>query len=98
MNWQNCIFNNDVLTISCIGPLITFAINLALGLAGTVALFLLIVAGIRFIASGGGKEVDEAKKMFTYALIGLIVVLLAYFIINLVAGITGVPCIMNNQC
>lgn len=97
MDWGNCQING-VLTISCIGPLITFAINLALGLAGTVALFLLIVAGIRFIASGGGKEVDEAKKMFTYALIGLIVVLLAYFIVNILSRLTGVSCILNNSC
>lgn len=95
--WGNCA-PNGVLTLGCIGPLIQAAIRIALGLVGTVSLFLIIAAGITFITSGGGKQVDQAKNMLTYAIIGLVVVLLSVFIVNLVAGISGVTCIITGRC
>lgn len=94
MDWSHCAING-VPTLSCIGPLFQTAIAVALDLAGTVSLFLIIVAGIQYITSGGGKQVETAKNTFTYAIIGLVIVLLAIFIINLIAGITGVTCILS---
>lgn len=92
--WGNCV-KNGILQISCLGALYKLAISLALGFVGTVSLFLIILAGIKFITSGGGKQVDEAKNTLTYAIVGLLLVLLSIFIINLVAGITGVTCILT---
>lgn len=77
----------------------TTAIRLAIGFVGTVSLFLIIAAGISFITSGGGKQVEQAKNMLTYAIIGLVIVLLSIFIVNLIGGITGVTCIVTgNRC
>lgn len=86
---------NGVLKIECLGIFYKLAVSLALSLVGVVSLFLIIAAGIMFITSGGGKQVEQAKNMLTYAIIGLVIVLLAIFIINLVAGITGVTCILT---
>lgn len=94
MNWGDCVLNG-VPTISCITPVFHIALGTAISLIGTVSVILIIVAGIKFITSGGGKQVDEAKNMITYAIIGLVIVLVAFFIINLVSGITGITCIMS---
>ena len=97
MNWtyingQSCLVNG-VATIGCIIPLVIRLIGAAIGFAGTVSLLLIIAAGIKYITSGGGKAVDEAKNMLTYAIIGLVVVLLSVFIVNIISYITGVPCL-----
>lgn len=96
MDWSKCSVGG-IPTLRCIVPLYQLALGLAIDFIGTVSLFFIILAGIKFITSGGGKQVDEAKNMLTYAIIGLVVVLLAYFIISLVAGITGVKCILAFQ-
>ena len=71
-------------------------INWSIVLAGIVALFLIIYSGIKFINSGGDpKSIDAAKKALTYALIGLIVVLLSFFIINFIATFTGVDALRS---
>jgi len=93
-NFNQCATQNGVLTISCLQVFFQIAVSTALGLVGTVSLFLIIAAGIKFITSGGGKQVDEAKNMLTYAIIGLVIVLSAFFIIGLISGITGVKCIL----
>lgn len=94
MDWSHCS-QNGIATLDCIGPLIQTAIQLALSLVGTVSLLMIIYAGIKYITSGGGKQVDEAKNILTYAIIGLVVVLVSVFIIYLVGGITGVTCILG---
>ncbi|HXS14729.1 MAG TPA: hypothetical protein VN711_01250 [Candidatus Saccharimonadales bacterium] len=97
MNWaysngQSCL-NNGVVTFGCIIPLVSRIIGVALGLAGTASLLLILAAGVKYITSGGGKAVDEAKNMLTYAILGLVVVLLAVFIVNIISYITGVHCL-----
>jgi len=92
--WGDCVTSEGIATIKCIGPIFRIVLSSALGLVGTVSLFLILAASILFITSGGGKQVEQAKNMLTYAIIGLVIVLLAYFIISLVAGITGVKCIL----
>ena len=93
MDWSNCS-QNGIATFDCIGPLLQTIISWLLVLAGIVALFLIIYAGIRFITSGGeAKQVESARKILTYAIIGLIIVLSSFFIINFIADFTGVSCI-----
>jgi hypothetical protein len=64
-----------------------------IGLAGFV---MLIVGSFRYLLSGGNaKGVDEGRKTITYAVIGLVVAISAYFILRLVADFTGVQSILN---
>lgn len=57
-----------------------------------IALFLLLWGGIKWISSGGDKtKIEGARKTITYTIIGLILVFLSFFIVNLVTGIFGVP-------
>lgn len=93
-NGQDCV-KNGIATISCIVPIFGLVINAALALAGTASLVLILVAAIKYITSGGGKAVDEAKNMLTYAIIGLIVVLVSFAIISLISELTGVHCLIS---
>lgn len=71
--------------------IIQVAITLILIIATIAALGVIIFAGIRWIASGGDKEkLQGARNMITYALVGLVVIFLSYFIINTIGSFFGV--------
>jgi len=54
---------NGVATLGCIFPIIDNLITWTIGLAGTVALFMIIFAGYQLLFSGGdAKAVDEQEK------------------------------------
>lgn len=63
------------------------SINLLLYITGTVAVVIIIIAGFKYVASAGDTDsVEKAKKTLIYSVVGLIVALLAYAIINFVLG------------
>lgn len=54
---------------------------------GIVAVIMLIYGGFRYVMSGGdSKKVTDAKNTILYAIIGLIVAVLAYAIVHFVLG------------
>lgn len=72
--------NNLLATISNV-------IQIALSLLGVIFLVLIIYGGFLWMTAGGdNSKVDEAKKMITAAIVGLIIVVSAYavsyFVIN----------------
>lgn len=83
-----------VATLDCLPTLFQNIVGWILIFAGVIALFLIILSGIKFTTSGGDpKQIDEARKTLTYAIIGLIVVLLSFTIINFISYVTGIDCI-----
>lgn len=59
--------------------------NVLLFLVGAVAVIMLIIGGIRYVISGGDQNaVTSAKNTILYAIVGIIVALLAYGIVNFV--------------
>ena len=59
--------------------------NVILLIVGIVSVVMLIYGGLRYILSGGdSKKVTDAKNTILYAIIGLIISLLAYAIVNFV--------------
>lgn len=91
--WGKCV-EQGVATLNCIGPLFQNVLGALLSFSGVVALFLIILSGIKFITSGGdAKQVEGARKTLTYAVIGLVVIFLSFFILNIISTITGVGCI-----
>lgn len=66
---------------------ITTVLNFAYTIAGLVAVAVLVYAGVSYATSGGepGKT-KKASQAMVYALIGLVIVLLAAVITNFVAG------------
>jgi len=65
-------------------------VNLLFVVAIIIAVIFLIYGGIRWIMSKGEKEkVEESRNHVVAAIVGLIMILLAYFIINLVISFFG---------
>lgn len=59
--------------------------NVLLFLIGAVAVIMLIIGGIRYTISGGDSTaVTSAKNTILYAVVGIVVALLAYAIVNFV--------------
>ena len=59
--------------------------NTILYIVGVIAVIVLIIGGIRYLISGGdSKKVTDAKNTVLYAIIGLIIALLSFAIVNFV--------------
>lgn len=87
-DWGGCV-HNGVATLQCIPIVFTNVVRAALMFAGTVALILIIYAGIRFITSGGdAKQAQGARQIMTYAIIGLIIILTSFGILYLIGYLT----------
>lgn len=73
------------------GPLVGLVITLLFIIAVIVALIFLIYGGIKWIISGGDKAaLDSARNHIVAAIVGLVIVFLAYFIIQIVGGFFGI--------
>lgn len=61
--------------------------NIILYIVGIIAVIMLIIGGIRYVVSGGdSKKVTDAKNTVLYAIIGLVVCILAFAIVNFVVN------------
>ena len=67
------------------GGVFTTITNVLLLLIGAVAVIMLIIGGIRYTISGGDSAaVTSAKNTILYAIVGIVVAILAYAIVNFV--------------
>lgn len=74
-----------------VSKLISGAITLVFIAASLVFFFMLVVGGIKWMMAGGDKEkAGEARGQLTSALIGLIVIFLAWAISTLLGTLFGV--------
>lgn len=82
--------NSEIATISDLATIFTNLVRAILGFAGITLFVLLLVGGFKYITSGGDpKAVEGAQKTLTYAIGGLIVLLLSYLVLVLIKEITG---------
>ena len=73
-----------------IQSVITTALNILTWITGVAAVFVLIIAGFRYVVSGGSSSgVTGAKNMIIYALIGIVIALMAQLIVRFVIGNVG---------
>lgn len=62
-------------------------VEIMLFIVGAIAVIMLIIGGIRYITSGGAQDqITAAKNTIMYSIIGIIVALLAYAIVQFVVG------------
>lgn len=74
-----------------IGGIVTGAIRLTLVVAALVFFFILVIGGIRWIASGGDKaNTEAARSQITAALVGLVIVFAAWAIVQLINTFFGI--------
>jgi type IV secretory pathway VirB2 component (pilin) len=73
-----------------LGQNITTIINYFLGILGLIAVAFLIYAGVMMVTAGGNEEqINKAKKIITYAVIGIVIILLSYSIVTFVTSALG---------
>lgn len=61
--------------------------NVLLFVIGAIAVIMIVIGGLRYVISGGdSSQVQAAKNTILYALIGVIIAILAYAIVNFVVG------------
>lgn len=100
-DWGSCLKQvegtaDKIPTLECIFPLVQNIVFWAFILAGITAVVFIIWGGIKFITSRGDqKQVQGARQILTYAIIGLILILSSYIIVALLANLTGVGCIVK---
>lgn len=67
--------------------LIATVIDWALYISGAIAVVFVIIGGYRYLTSGGNEEqATTGRKTVINALIGLVIIMLAYVIVNVVVG------------
>ncbi len=99
--WGDCVkpinggdSAQGVASLDCIPVIFSQLVYWAFSFAGIVAVFFIIWGGIKLLNSGGDKtQVAEAKKTLTFAIIGLIIILLSAFMVKIIAYISGAQCI-----
>ena len=75
-----------------LGNVIETVTNVLLFIIGAVSVIMIIIGGIKYVLSNGdASQVTSAKNTILYAVIGLVVALLAYAIVNFV-----IDSFMNN--
>lgn len=63
------------------------AINAALMVLGMISVLMIVIGGIRYTASNGeSAKVKSAKDTIIYSVVGLVVAIMAYTIVNFVVG------------
>ncbi len=66
--------------------------DVLLFIIGAIAVIMLVIGGIRYTISGGDQNsVTAAKNTILYAIVGIIVAILAYAIIGFVTGSFAAP-------
>ncbi len=59
--------------------------NVMLFVIGAISVIMLIVGGIRYVVSGGDStKVQDAKNTILYAIVGVVVAILAFAVVNFV--------------
>ncbi len=92
----NASTNVQIATIQGVGCLVRNVLAVATTFIGLAAFVMLVMGAFLYLTSGGqSKNVEAAKQSITYAVIGIVVALMAFFILNLIATFTGAQGILR---
>jgi hypothetical protein len=82
---------NDVATIQGIECLMANVLSVFIALIGLAAFVMIVAAAFRYLLSGGNtKGTEQARNTVTFAIVGIVVALSAFIILNLLTAFTGV--------
>ena len=94
--WDNgCLYEAapgiKVATLKCFECIFENLLHYTIQLGGIIAFIFLILGGFKYLTAGGDpKKVEQARNTLTYAILGLVLLLLAWFILYFVEEFTGV--------
>lgn len=90
-----CVIDG-VATIQGIQCLVANVLRVLIPGLGLVIFVMILVAGFVYMTSGGeAKNVEKARGSITYAVVGLVVALSAFIILNVISSFTGLDIITN---
>ena len=70
-----------------INSILTLVINIFSLVVGVISVIMIIIGGLKYITSGGeASNISGAKNTIIYAIVGLVIVALAQFIVHFVLG------------
>lgn len=94
-DWSECV-KDGVATLNCVPAIFLNILSALLMFSGLTALVMFIAGGFKLMNSkGDAKKLEGAQKNFTYGIIGLIIVLFSFVIINVISQVTHTPCILK---
>lgn len=74
-------------TGTALPKLIQDVVNVLLYVIGAVAVIMIVIGGIRYTTSNGdSSQITSAKNTILYAVVGLVIAMLAYAIVNFVVN------------
>ena len=86
--------NGDVATIQGVGCLIANIFSVSLTVLGIVGFIMIIYAAFNMMIMGGNSQATEkSKSTITFAIVGIILALSSFIIINLISNFTGIEAI-----
>ena len=92
-SWANInsrCFESDVATLKGVECMFVNILRMVLPLAGLAVGVMLVVGGFQLITAGGNQEgIQKAKNTFTYAIGGLVAVILVWFGLVFIENFTG---------
>ncbi|HSW99360.1 MAG TPA: pilin [Candidatus Saccharimonadales bacterium] len=84
-NGTTCTAGDTTSGTQKIQDIVTLVVNLFSIVVGIIAVIMIVVGGFKYITSGGDSgNITSAKNTIVYAVIGLVVVALAQFIVKFV--------------
>ncbi|MBQ3429898.1 hypothetical protein IJG21_00545 [Candidatus Saccharibacteria bacterium] len=82
---NGCDLGNNYQNI--IGGKVSGPINVILWIVGVLSVVMIIYGGLSYMTSAGdAAKVNKAKTILIYSIVGLIIAILAYAIVNFVIG------------
>lgn len=89
--WSDKCVSDGVATIKGFECLFQNIITVIVSLAGFVSLTMLIVGGFQYLTSGGDpKKIAAASATLTYAVIGIIGIIVSWLILLFIKEFTGI--------
>jgi hypothetical protein len=86
----------EVATLSCLPVIFANLLSTILAFAGLMTILMFFMGSFKFMHAGGNPEIIKgAKNRFTYAMMGLVIVLLSFVVISIISKVTGVTCLLN---
>lgn len=81
-----------------IGQIVTIVVSGGITIAGVILIFLFIGGGIQMISSAGNDDprgAAQGRQAVTWAVVGFVIVIAAYWIIQILESITGYAFLTN---
>jgi hypothetical protein len=70
--------------------LIKTILNFFLGFLGLLAVIMIIFGGMLYVSAAGDQgKIDKGKKILMYAIMGIVIILLSFAIVNTILGGAG---------